>query len=487
MAGDGKEGFVPYVYCAPQGATITDDIQIGARSTYLTSAARSGGPSSGSQSLRDAGGGGGGVRPGAGGAGSSNHPRPRDSPPGPPSSYHDKTTTFQPSSKPQNNHTQASAYYNSNTNYNIQVAAHNVSNTSSAPSGGKNSSRGNTSASSFVKNATHLSHNQSQPQPHRQNISGSFTRGIEYNSSRLSNNRSNSSYNTSVSQSSHSKDQQDYINMDNRSRYARFQNHRYENVNVRNGARGQGHGQGHVRHSSEDRTYGQQQRAPQASHTRYHSLDRGSGYYRPLQHGGRLRHSSHDLQPTAQARGSRQRSLSNDRHHSNNLQGQQGQGRGGNQRQGQTYHVQQSVNNHRQLNNMNLSHGQGAGHLNNNHYKQGPARLGHGRAGQQEQVSVRVGQGRAGQQELDSVRVGHGRAGQQELESVRVGHGRAGQQELDSVGSWGDQDRSSASDTPLLDMSEVTSFIKRPHGRYIVLFPFTGQVSTPHTTDPTSK
>ncbi len=47
--------------------------------------------------------------------------------------------------------------------------------------------------------------------------------------------------------------------------------------------------------------------------------------------------------------------------------------------------------------------------------------------------------------------------------------------ELDSGGS------STSDSAALLDTTEVTSFVKRPHGRYIVLFPFTGQVSTPPT------
>ncbi len=50
-------------------------------------------------------------------------------------------------------------------------------------------------------------------------------------------------------------------------------------------------------------------------------------------------------------------------------------------------------------------------------------------------------------------------------------------QELDSVGSCGDQDRSSnSSNTPLLDLSEPSTFSKVNQGRYIVLYKFTNQV-----------
>ena len=422
---------MPYIYCAPQGTTISDDIQVGARSTYLTNGSSS--PTVGAAKDRknhtQHGGGG---PPGTGGGGGGNHSRPRDQSTGPSnSSYQNKTSSFQTSPNTQKNHTHGAAYYN----YNKQVAPHNISNTS-APPGGNNMS--NTSTLPLVRNTTRQSYTYGQPHRQGQSTNNSFARGNEYNSSRMSNNRTNSSYNASMSQSSQGNDQE-YMNMDNRSRHARFQNHKYENVHVRNGLRGQGH----ARHSSEDRTYGQQ-RQSQVSHTRYHSLDR-SGYgvynrdYRPLQN-GRHRHTSHDQQ--AQSRGNRQRSQSQDRNQSHNMQGHQGQGhgRGGTSRAGQGHpmHVQQSTNVHRHLNNMNTSNIQGAGHhivSSNNHYKQNSSIRSHG-------------------------------------------PNRTGQQELDSVGSWGDQDRSSASDTPVLDTSEVTSFVKRPHGRYIVLFPFTGQVSS---------
>ena len=430
MANDGKEGFVPYIYCAPQGTTISDDIQVGARSTYLTNG--SGSPTAGAAKDRknhtQHGGGG---PPGVAGGGGGNHSRPRDQSTGPSNtSCQNKTSSFQTSPNTQKNHTHGGAYYN----YNKQVVPHNISNTS-APPGGNNMS--NTSTLPLVRNTTRQSYTYGQPNRQGQNTNNSFARGNEYNSSRMSNNRTNSTYN---SQSSQGNDQE-YMNMDNRSRHARFQNHKYENVHVRNGLRGQGH----ARHSSEDRTYGQQ-RQSQVSHTRYHSLDR-SGYgvynrdYRPLQN-GRHRHASHDQQP--QSRGNRQRSQSQDRNQSHNMQGHQGQvqghGRGGPSSTGQGHpmYVQQSTNAHRHLNNMNTSNIQGAGHhivSSNNHYKQNSSIRSHGA-------------------------------------------NRTGQQELDSVGSWGDQDRSSASDTPVLDTSEVTSFVKRPHGRYIVLFPFTGQVSS---------
>ena len=417
---------MPYIYCAPQGATISDDIQVGARSTYLTSG--SGSPAVGATDRKNNNQHSGGGPPGPGGGG-GNHSRSRDQSTGSSNrSYQDKTNSFQTLPFTQKNHTHG-AYHN----YNKQVAPHNISNTS-APPGGNNIS--NTSNLPLVRNTTRQSYTYGQPQRRGQNTNNSFARASQYNSSRMSSNRNNSSYNTSLSQNSQGSDQ-DYMNMDNRSRHARFQNHKYENVHVRNAVRGEGH----ARHSSEDRTYGQQ-RQSQVSHTRYHSLDR-SGYgvynrdYRPLQN-VKNRHASHDQQ--AQSRGNRQRSQSRDRNPSNNTQGHQGQGRsrGGTSHteQGHPVHVHQSNNGHRHSNNMNTSNIQGAGHRTvsaNNHYKQN---------------------------------------------SIRShSQNRTGQQELDSVGSWGDQDRSSASDTPVLDTSEVTSFVKRPHGRYIVLFPFTGQVS----------
>ena len=50
-------------------------------------------------------------------------------------------------------------------------------------------------------------------------------------------------------------------------------------------------------------------------------------------------------------------------------------------------------------------------------------------------------------------------------------------QELDSLGSCGDQDRSSnSSNTPLLDLSEPSTFSKVNQGRYIVLYKFANQV-----------
>ena len=438
---------MPHIYCAPQGTTVSDDIQVGARSTYLTSGAGSPAVGVGKDRKNYTQFSGGGP-PGSGGGG-GNHSRPRDQSTGPSNiSYQDKTSSFQTSPNTQKNPMHG-AYYN----YNQKVAPHNISNKLAPPSG--NTKISNTSTLPLVRNTTRQSYTYGQLPRQSQNMNNSFARGSEYNSSRMSNNnRTNSSYNASMSQSSQGNDQ-DYMNMDNRSRHARFQNHKYENVHVRNGLRGQGHmrGQGHVRHSSEDRTYGQQ-RQSEVSHTRYHSLDR-SGYgvynreYRPLLQSGRHRHtSSHDQQ--ALSKGNRQRSHSRDQNQSHNIQGQQVQGRqgqsqgqGGTSRKGQGHpmHVQQSINaQHRHLNNVNTSNIQGAGHRvvsANNHYKQN---------------------------------------------SIRShSQNKTGQQELDSVGSWGDQDRSSTSDTPVLDTSEVSSFLKRPHGRYIVLFPFTGQVSSnPH-------
>ena len=422
---------MPYIYCAPQGTTISDDIQVGARSTYLTNGSSS--PAKGAAKDRKnhakhVGGG----PPGPGGGGGGNHSRAHDQSTGPSnSSYQNKTSSFQTSPNTQKNHTHGAAYYN----YNKQVAPHNISNTSVHP--GDNNNISNTSTLPLVRNTTRQSYTYGQPHRQGQNTNNSFARGNEYNSSRMSNNRTNSSYNASMSQSSQGNDQ-DYMNMDNRSRHARFQNHKYENVHVRNKLQAQGH----ARHSSEDRTYGQT-RQSQVSHTRYHSLDR-SGYgvynrdYRPLQNGRHRHTSSQDQQ--AQSRVNRQRSQSHERNQTHNMQGHQGQGlgRGGTSRvgQGHSVHVQQSTNTHRHSTNMNTSNIQGAGNHSvsaNNHYKQN---------------------------------------------SIRShGQNRTGQQELDSVGSWGDQDRSSTSDTPVLDTSEVTSFVKRPHGRYIVLFPFTGQVS----------
>ena len=421
---------MPYIYCAPQGTTISDDIQVGARSTYLTNG--SGSPTVGAAKDRKKhtqhGGGG---PPGVAGGGDGNYSRPRDQSTGSSNtSYQNKTSSFQTSPNTQKNHTHGGAYYNYK-----QVAPHNISNTS-APPGGNNMS--NTSTLPLVRNTTRQSYTYGQPDRQGQSTNNSFTRGNEYNSSRMSNNRNNSSYNAYMSQNSQGNDQE-YMNMDNRSRHAQFKNHKYENVHVRNGLRGHGH----ARHSSEDRTYGQQTQS-QVSHTRYHSLDR-SGYgvynrgYKPLQN-GRHRPASHDQQ--AQSRGNRQRSQSHERNQSHSTLGHQGQsqGRGGTSRAGRGHpmHVQQSTKEHRHLNNMNTSNIQGAGHhvvSSNNHYKQNSSIISHG-------------------------------------------PNRTGQQELDSVGSWGDQDRSSASDTPVLDTSEVTSFVKRPHGRYIVLFPFTGQVSS---------
>ena len=402
--------------------------KLGPRSTYLTNGSSS--PTIGAAKDRKNHNQHGGGPPGAGGGG-FDHSRPRDQSTGPSnSSYQNKTSSFQTSPNTQKNHTHGTAYYN----YNKQVAPHSISNTT-APPGGNNMS--NTSTLPLVRNTTRQSYTYGQPHRQGQNTNNSFARGNEYNSSRMSNNRTNSSYNAYMSQNSQGNDQE-YMNMDNRSRHAQFKNHKYENVHVRNGLRGHGH----ARHSSEDRTYGQQ-RQSQISHTRYHSLDRsGCGVYnrdyRPLQN-GRHRHTNDNQQ--GQSGSNRQRSQSHDRNPSHSTQDHQGQsqGRGGTSRTGQGHpmHVQQSTNAHRHLNNMNTSNIQGAGrHIvsSNNHYKQNSIRS-------------------------------HGPNG-------------TGQQELDSVGSWGDQDRSSAWDTPALDTSEVTSFVKRPHGRYIVLFPFTGQVSS---------
>ena len=438
-AADGKEGFVPYVYCAPQGTAITDDIHVGARSTYLTNGSAHQQPAAGATTRRDKNKHGGGGNTGGGGGGGSQHNQPTSAANNTRHGANNNSIRTSPKSQPNqvkvhNN----STYYNS-FNKQAPAPAHNNSTASAPPSGNLN--RANTSTMPSVKN-TSMNHTYTQVQTNKPNMTNSFTRGAMYNSSRSSNNRDNSGRNNSNGHS----DTEDYLSMDNRSRYGRFHNHRYENVNVRNGFRNQGH----VRHSSEDRSYGQH-RQPQAAHTRYHSLDR-SGYggynreYRPLANGsrnhqGRQRHSSQD----AYSQRGRQRSHSRDSHNSSNVQGYQGQGRLNNSRtvQGHSVHHAQSVNGPTHSNNTrttNTPHHASS----NNPYNQ----AGHARSQGPSQ-----GQG----------------------QRLNQGHNR-GQQELDSVGSWGDQDRSSASDTPLLDTSEVSSFVKRPHGRYIVLFPFTGQV-----------
>ena len=430
-AADGKEGFVPYVYCAPQGTAITDDIHVGARSTYLTSGTANqrltGGTLRRDQNKH---GGGGGGNEQSSTVASKN--------------YAANNSSIRSSPNSQQNQIQIHnnrPYYNNYPKPALPPPPHNTS-TASAPSGG-NLNRSNVSAIPAVKNAS-MNHTYTQVQSNKHNASNSFTRGVEYNSS-MSSNRNNSSRNNSYRHS----DNEDYLDMDRRSRYARFQNHKYENVNVRNGLRGQGH----VRHSSEDRTYGQH-RQHQVQHTRYHSLDR-SGYggynreYRPLhnvgKNQGRQRNASND---TYVQRG-RQRSHSRDSHN-NNMQTFQSQGRPNNSGAGQGHIVQpaQSVNVSNHSNNSRITNTRGPGHhvSSNNTYNHTTAR----------------GQGPS------------------QGQTLHQGHNRGGQQELDSVGSWGDQDRSSASDTPL-DTSEVSSFIKRPQGRYIVLFPFTGQVCSHYT------
>ncbi len=438
-AADGKEGFIPYVYCAPQGTASTDDIHVGAHSSFFgaqnnTSATAALDAHAAAATMRrwDQTKHIGTLGSQATGTNNINY------------KHNNLTVRSSPKNLQNRIHVQnASVFHNNKALKDNQTVSFDASASQSRDTTSRNFLR------SYASGSTDLNGSQlAQNAP----LSQSYTRGPKtahnsltsnpnttnsFNASSTSSNsnRQFASQNSSRNENRPTQQQSndDYLSMDNRSRFARFQNHRYENVHFQNGLRGQG--RGHTRHSSEDRSYGKP-RQSQIPHSRYHSLDRtGYGGYRPpggaknLQQQSRQRSSSQD----AQIQRARYRSTSRESHQSR-LSGQM---IGNTNLSGQSYkaHNQPLVASTRENASFTLKTQPGSNRNNANRIQ------GHSR-----------GQG------------------------FHQGRNRSVQQELDSVGSWMEPDRSSASDTPLLDSSEVTSFVKRPHGRYIVLFPFTGQV-----------